>query len=501
MAADKLFNHSSLERYNDGVRAGLDDIITRLDQAGRFYDYLFLKRVCDYARRLCADQSLSDGLGAALHVGLLVADQNLDETCVAAGILQSALKEANDKEYSILEEFGDDTYRLVDGVSRLARLRYLKGTQEQAEVFRRLVLKTSSDEPRVLLIRIAERLHAISGAGSIWLSERRRLAFECLDVYAPLCEHLGIQRIRRDLQDLSFFRLYPLQFAELESMVQENLRVSNEFIQGIRERLEEQLKRKGIEAEISYRVKHYYSIYQKLRRQGIDISQLYDYLTFRIVTRELRDTYAVLGALHESWRPIPGRFKDYIAMPKPNLYQSLHTTLVDGDGHPFEVQIRTWAMDLVAEEGYVARSPRDLETGSFQQMLERQKELKDSRDAPLLARLEGLYGDKVFVFSPDGEIFSFPFGATPLDFAYRIHTELGNRYSGALINGSPVAPQAKLQDGDRVEILTDIHRLPSRDWLEVAVTSRAKRQIRRSLNDARRGQTHTTPSTGHEGAL
>ncbi|MDX1632454.1 MAG: RelA/SpoT family protein, partial [Thermoanaerobaculia bacterium] len=318
-----------------------------------------------------------------------------------------------------------------------------------------------------------------------------RIALETLEIYAPIAHRLGMSKVKGDLEDLAFYFLYPHQFAEVHEKLREKISVGKKATEEIRARLAESLEAADIDAEISSRVKRYYSIYQKLRRQGIDIAQLYDYLAFRIVTRTVRDTYAALGVVHQSWRPVPGRFKDYIAMPKPNLYQSLHTTVVGEEGQPFEVQIRTREMDLVAEEGIAAHwhykegareeAEADPDILWLRHLLEWQKEVKDARTFLNTLKID-LYPDEVYVFTPKGDVHSFPRGATPIDFAYKVHTEIGHHCSGARVNGKLVPLKTPLRNGDMVEILTDPNRQPSRDWLNIVATSRAKSKIRHWLN-------------------
>jgi GTP pyrophosphokinase len=319
---------------------------------------------------------------------------------------------------------------------------------------------------------------------------RKRIANETLNIYAPIALRLGMSKLQGELEDLAFYHRYPRQFTELEAKVREKMRGARSSLQRLATQLRRSLEEAGIEAEISYRVKRYYSIFRKLRRQGIDISQLYDYLAFRIITENLRDTYAALGVVHQNWRPIPGRFKDYIAMPKPNLYQSLHTTVIGEKGRPFEVQIRTREMDLIAEEGIAAHwqyKAGDAVDGNdpnilwLRQLLEWQKEVEDPREFMTALKID-LYPDEVYVFSPKGDVHAFPRGATPLDFAYRIHTELGHQCSGARVNGKLVPLKTALRNGDMVEILTASYRKPSRDWLNLVATSRAKSKIRHWLN-------------------
>ena len=270
---------------------------------------------------------------------------------------------------------------------------------------------------------------------------RRRISQETLEIYAPIAQRLGMAKVQGDLEDLAFFYLYPHQFGALQKALKERLKLGKSDTARIQKQLAGHLEGAEIEAEISSRVKRSYSIYRKVRRQGIDISQLYDYLAFRIVTRDVRDCYAALGVVHQSWRPVPGRFKDYIAMPKPNFYQSLHTTVIGEKGQPFEVQIRTVDMDVIAEEGIAAHwryksdgAEEDSQVPWLRQLLEWQQEVSDPRSFMTALKID-LYPDEVYVFTPKGEVLSFPRGATPLDFAYKVHTELGHHCIGARING------------------------------------------------------------------
>src|SRR5579864_5000907 len=362
--------------------------------------------------------------------------------------------------------------------------------EAQAETFRKMILASAKDI-RVILVKLADRLHNMQTLEHLPAESRRRISRETLEIYAPIAHRLGMARVKGDLEDLAFFYLYPHQFAELHSKIAEKLKLAEASIQRIRDRLAQTLEKAEIDAEISFRVKRYYSIYEKLRRQGIDISQLFDYLAFRIVTGALKDTYAALGVVHQGWRPIPGRFKDYIAMPKRNFYQSLHTTMVGDEGQPFEVQMRTREMDLIAEEGIAAHwrykegkaEPRQSDRNILwlRQLLEWQQDIQDPRTFMTALKVD-LYPDEVYVFTPRGEVLSFPRGATPLDFAYRVHTDLGHHCAGSRVNGKLVPLRTALVNGDQVEILTNANRNPSRDWLNFVTTSRAKSKIRHWLN-------------------
>jgi GTP diphosphokinase / guanosine-3',5'-bis(diphosphate) 3'-diphosphatase len=470
-----------------------EDILSALESHGRQADPGFLRSVYDFSARMHQDQMRRSGepfLTHPLNVAYLLADLKFDQTCVAVGLLHDVLEDTLTTREVLERNFGPEITELVDGVTKIGRHEYVRRDEAQAETFRKMILASAKDI-RVILVKLADRLHNLQTLEHMPPEARRRISRETLEIYAPIAHRLGMARVKGDLEDLAFFYLYPHQFAELHSKIAEKMKLGHGAMQRIRDRLAASLEAAGIDAEINYRVKRYYSIYEKLRRQGIDISQLYDYLAYRVVTGTLKDTYAALGVVHQAWRPIPGRFKDYIAMPKPNLYQSLHTTVVGEQGQPFEVQIRTLEMDLVAEEGIAAHwrykegkvepLASDPNILWLRQLLEWQKEVSDPRTFLSTLKMD-LYPDEVYVFTPKGDVFSFPRGATPLDFAYRVHTELGHRCAGARVNGKLVPLRSPLQNGDMVEVLTNPNRNPSRDWLTFVKTSRAQSKIRQWLN-------------------
>jgi GTP pyrophosphokinase len=474
------------------VRFG--DVLSCLSAHGRLLDTDLLRRVYDFSARMHKDQVRRSGEPYLIHplnVAFLLADLNFDQTCVAVGLLHDVLEDTLTTRDVLQAEFGGEITELVDGVTKIGRHEYVRRDEAQAETFRKMILASAKDI-RVILVKLADRLHNMQTLQHLSPESRRRISRETLEIYAPIAHRLGMARVKGDLEDLAFYHLWPHQFAELHTKITEKVTVGQEATERIRQRLTASLETAGIDAEISFRVKRYYSIYEKLRRQGIDISQLYDYLAFRIVTASPKDTYAALGVVHQGWRPIPGRFKDYIAMPKPNLYQSLHTTVVAEKGQPFEVQIRTREMDLVAEEGIAAhwrykegkvepRQPSDPNILWLRQLLEWQQEVQDPRTFLTTLKVD-LYPDEVYVFTPKGQVFSFPRGATPLDFAYRVHTDLGHHCAGARVNGKLVPLRTGLSNGDMVEILTNPARNPSRDWLNFVTTSRAKSKIRQWIN-------------------
>jgi GTP pyrophosphokinase len=473
--------------------ARIDDVIACLAAHGRPVDPDYLRAVYDYSARMHKDQVRRSGEPYMVHplnVAFLLADLNFDQTCVVVGLLHDVLEDTLTTRDVLEAEFGPEICGLVDGVTKIGRHEYVRRDEAQAETFRKMILASAKDI-RVIVVKLADRLHNMQTLEHMPAEARRRISRETLEIYAPIAHRLGMARVKGDLEDLAFYHLYPHQFAELHLKIAEKMKLGAAAMDRIRDRLVATLDAAGVDAEISFRVKRFYSIYEKLRRQGIDISQLYDFLAFRIVTASPKDTYAALGVVHQNWRPIPGRFKDYIAMPKPNLYQSLHTTVVGDQGQPFEVQIRTREMDVVAEEGIAAHwrykegrveaRTSDPNIVWLRQLLEWQKEVQDPRTFLSTLKVD-LYPDEVYAFTPKGEVFSFPRGATPLDFAYRVHTDLGHHCAGVRVNGKLVPLRTTLANGDMVEVLTNPTRNPSRDWLSLVTTSRAKSKIRQWLN-------------------
>lgn len=473
---------------------GIETVFERLDHNGRTYDRQVLTDIFEFSDEKHRNQKRKSGKPYVTHpvyVAYLLADLKFDATCVAVGLLHDVLEDTLTTKEVLRDKFGKDVADLVDGVTKISKTEYVRRDEAQAETFRKMILASAKDL-RVILVKLADRLHNMMTLEHMSAEAKRRISNETLEIYSPIALRLGMSRVQGDLEDLAFYFRYPLQFAELDAKVRDKMRSARGSLQRIARRLKEALDGASIDAEISYRVKRYYSIYRKLQRQGIDISQLYDFLAFRIITKDLKDTYAAFGVVHQNWRPIPGRFKDYIAMPKPNLYQSLHTTVVGEKGQPFEVQIRTAEMDTVAEEGIAAHwqykasgskqsSGNDRNILWLRQLLEWQKEVTDPREFLSALKID-LYPDEVYVFSPKGDVSSFPRGATPLDFAYHVHTDIGHQCTGARVNGKLVPLKTPLRNGDMVEILTSPQRRPSRDWLNIVKTSRARSKIRHWLN-------------------
>jgi GTP pyrophosphokinase len=351
------------------------------------------------------------------------------------------------------------------------------------------------DDIRVILVKLADRLHNMRTLGHLPPPKRQRIARETREIYAPIANRLGIGRMKAELEDLSFRYLEPEAHEALTTELSSRRKVSARFIEEIRERLGSVLAEQKIEADITGRIKTIWSIFKKMQVQKISVDQVYDYIAFRVVTGSVKDCYGALGIVHSAWRPVPGRIKDYIAMPKPNMYQSLHSSVMTDKGHPFEIQIRTREMHSVAEEGIAAHwqykegdhggDPEQDQVSWLRQILEWQQDLKDPRDFVQLVKVD-LFPEEVYTFTPQGKVMSFQRGATPIDFAYAIHTEVGHHCVGAKVNGKIVPLKYVLQNGDIIEILTHPGRNPSRDWLSLAYTSRARSKIRAWLNSNER---------------
>lgn len=470
-----------------------EDILDKVEHYKPDFDEELLQKAYIFSAREHRGQVRSSGEPYLIHplnVAYILADMRLDETSIAVGLLHDVIEDTLTTKETLQEMFGEQVAELVDGVTKISRYAYVSKEEQQAETFRKMLLAMVSDL-RVVLVKLADRLHNMRTLQ--YLAEEKRIAVakETMEIYAPIANRLGMGAIKAELEDLSLRYLHAREYEELHKAVEEKMAISGDVVDRIREMLAKKLKENEIEGEVYGRVKSMYSIWSKMRRQDIDIGQLYDYLAFRIITPSVKDCYAALGIIHQIWRPVPGRIKDYIAMPKPNFYQSLHTTVVAEKGQPFEVQIRTREMDLIAEqgiaahwkykEGRVGAHPDDKNFLWLRQLVEWQHEIKDPRVFLNSLKID-LYPDEVYTFTPKGDVFAFPRGATPLDFAYRIHTDVGNHCVGARVNGKLVPLRTQLKNGDILEILTGPTQTPSREWLNMVATSRAKHKIRHWLN-------------------
>jgi GTP pyrophosphokinase len=424
-----------------------------------------------------------------LEVAKILADLELDAITIAAGILHDIIEDTDTSSSTIEEEFGEEIAMLVNGVTKLSKISFKTREEQQAENFRKMFLAMAEDV-RVILIKLADRLNNMRTLQYIPPHKRVKIARETLEIYVPIANRLGISRVKWELEDLSLRYLEPMKYGEVVNRIAKNRLERESYVESIKEIIKKEIQKVKIKAEIQGRPKNIYSIYKKMEKGKKDFFQIYDLIAIRVICNSVRDCYAVLGLLHSIWKPMPGRFKDYIAMPKSNMYQSLHTTVVTPKGEPLEIQIRTWEMHKTAEYGIAAhwkyKEKIDLKKDKkleerlswLRQILEWQKDLKDPKEFMENLKI-GLFQDEVFTFTPKGDVKILPLGSTPIDFAYLIHTDVGHRCAGAKVNKKIVPLDYKMKSGDIVEILTSKSgRGPSRDWLKIVKTSGAKNRIK-----------------------
>ena len=444
--------------------------------------YVFSARVHQGQTRLSGEPYLNH----PLEVAHLIAQMQLDVTSVTAALLHDTIEDSLTKVEDIKEEFGDEVALVVDGLTKISKINFRSEEEQQAENFRKMILAMSKDL-RILLIKLIDRLHNMRTLEFHSRNSQQRIARETLEIYAPLANRLGIHWIQVELEELSLKYLDEQGYNTLKAKLDTIAKEKEDYLKDIMGQIQGKLVEMGLKAEVKGRIKHIYSVYNKLKRQGIPFEDVYDVLGIRIMLNTVAECYETLGIIHSIWKPIQSRIKDFIAMPKANMYQSLHTTVFGPGGERIEIQIRTGEMDYVANEGIAAHwrykdgskiSDQDGEKLSWlRQLLECQKELKDPREFLQSVKID-LYPEDVYVFTPKGDVKRFPVGATPLDFAYSVHTQLGNQCTGAKINGKIVPLRYKLNSGDVIEILRSSKQHPSKDWLRIVKTSRAMTKIR-----------------------
>ncbi|AMV72642.1 bifunctional (p)ppGpp synthetase/guanosine-3',5'-bis(diphosphate) 3'-pyrophosphohydrolase [Desulfuromonas carbonis] len=423
-----------------------------------------------------------------LEVAEILVQLKMDVPTIVTGLLHDTIEDTLTTPEELETLFGVEVASLVEGVTKIGKITFRTSEERQAENFRKMLLAMARDL-RVIMVKLADRLHNMRTLDFQPLERQRRIARETLDIFAPLANRLGISWLKSELEDLAFRYLEPEVYADLDAKVAKRKRERETYIEDVRKQISAKLVEHEIRGEISGRYKHLYSLYQKMQRQGIDFEQVYDLVAFRILLDNIRDCYAVLGIIHAAWKPVPGRFKDYIAMPKANMYQSLHTTVIGPFGERMEVQIRTFDMHSIAEEGIAAHwkykekgasvvvDSEDKRFSWLRQMLEWQKELKDSREFLDTVKID-LFPEEVYVFTPNGDVKELPRGATPVDFAYSVHTDVGHHCSGARVNGKLVPLKTELKNGDVVEVITSPHQNPGKDWLKFVKTPRARNKVR-----------------------
>ena len=426
-----------------------------------------------------------------LEVADLLADMRLDVVAIAAGLLHDIVEDTPNTIERVRELFGEQVAHVVEGVTKLSGLQFASSEERQAESFRKMLL-AMVDDIRVILVKLADRLHNMRTLHHLPEDRRVRIAQETRDIYAPIAHRLGMSKLKNELEELAFRYIEPAAYNALRQQVETRRRATEGLVDELRKRLGQKLEEAQIPVvELEGRIKRLWSIHQKLQRQHVALDQVYDFLALRVITRNVKDCYAVLGIIHQMWSPVPGRFKDFIAMSRPNGYQSLHTSVVSERGVPFEVQIRTEEMHRVAEEGIAAHwkykegrvgAERDEQYFHWlRQLVEWQQETRDPAEFMQNLRIE-LYAEEVYIFTPKGEVKSLPRGSTPVDFAYFIHTDVGHTCVGARVNGRIVPLRTKLANGDIVEILTQTAHKPSRDWLNFVHTSRARNKIKHAIH-------------------
>jgi len=461
-------------------------------------DAEIVERAYNYAIKAHEGQKRVSGEDYIIHpveVARILAELNMDNVTIAAGILHDVIEDTKCTYEDCKNLFGEEIAMLVDGVTKLGRLEYKTKEEQQAESLRKMFIAMAKDI-RVVLIKLADRLHNMRTLKYMPPEKQKEKAKETIEIYAPIAHRLGISKIKWEMEDLALRYLETKEYYDLVDKVAKKRKEREEEINHVIKILKEKFYEVGIEAHIEGRPKSFYSIYRKMYYQNKSFEQIFDLTAVRIIVDTVKDCYGVLGIVHTLWKPIPGRFKDYIAMPKPNMYQSLHTTLLGSDGQPFEVQIRTWEMHRTSEigiaahwkykEGKTSQSEFDEKLKWLRQMLEWQNEIKDTREFMETLKVD-LFTDEVYVFTPKGDVLDLPVESTPIDFAYKIHSQIGNRCIGAKINGRIVPLDYKLQNGDIVEIITSaVANGPSRDWLKIVRSSQAKNKIRQWFKKEKR---------------
>ena len=455
-------------------------------------DVELVKKAYEFSQKHHAGQTRASGepyLVHPLEVGIILADMRLDTTAIAAGLLHDSVEDTSVTIEQIQTEFGEQVAHIVEGVTKISRIDFASREEAQAENVRKMIL-AMVDDIRVVLIKLADRLHNMRTLKHLSPERQEKIARETLEIYAPIAHRLGMGRVRGELEDLAFPYVDPVGYQRVEEAVEARRKIGEQFLAGVQAIITGKLKENSIDAKVESRIKRFYSINQKLLRQHIDVEQIYDMYALRIITKSVVDCYSVLGIIHNLWRPVPGRIKDFIAMPRPNFYQSLHTTVIAENGNPFEVQIRTEEMHKMAEEGIAAHwkykdgpiSAKDEQRLAWlRQVVEWQRDVQDPGEFLSSLKID-LYPEEVYTFSPKGKIVILPRDATPLDFAYTIHTEVGHTCVGAKVNGRIVPLRYKLRSGDIVEILTQPGHTPSRDWLSIVKSPRSRQKIKHWLN-------------------
>jgi guanosine-3',5'-bis(diphosphate) 3'-pyrophosphohydrolase len=455
-------------------------------------DLELVRKAYEFSQKHHSGQQRASGepyLVHPLEVALVLAEMKMDAVAVAAGLLHDSVEDTTVTIVDIRKEFGEQVAHIVEGVTKISKIDFSTHEEQQAENLRKMML-AMVDDIRVVLIKLADRLHNMRTLEYLPSERRQKIARETLDIYGPIAHRLGMGKIRGELEDLGFRYLDPIGYEQVRDAVDSRRKKGEQFLASVEHVLRDKLKEAGITAKVESRIKRLYSIHKKLLKQHISVDQVYDLYAMRVITRSVQDCYGVLGIVHNLWRPVPGRIKDFIAMPRPNLYQSLHTSVITEEGTSFEIQIRTEEMHRMAEEGIAAHwkykdgpvSAQDEQRLAWlRQVVEWQRDVSDPNEFLSTLKID-LYPEEVYTFTPKGKVVVLPRESTPIDFAYTIHTEVGHTCVGAKVNGRMVPLRHKLHSGDIVEIITQPGHRPSRDWLAVVRSSRARNKIKHWLN-------------------
>lgn len=477
----------------------IQQLVNRVQGYQPAADAELIRKAYHYSEWAHRDQARKSGDPYFIHpasVAEIIAELRLDTASVCAGLLHDTLEDTIATKEELSREFGGEIAELVDGVTKLGKINFTSKEDRQAESFRKMVVAMAQDI-RVLLVKLCDRLDNMRTLQHMKPEAQERIARETMEIYAPLANRLGIQRIKSELEDLSFLYIDPDAYRDIVSRMAKSKKERERYIEGVCKTISARLAETGFAADVEGRAKHVYSVYRKISTQQCEFEQVYDIIAFRICVESVADCYAALGVIHSKWTPVPGRFKDYIALPKPNMYQSLHTAVIGPGRQRIEIQIRTHDMNRVAEHGVAAHwkykerisggvDPRDAEKFTWlRELADYQRHLKDPAEFLESVKID-LFPDEIYVFTPKGDVRMFPRGSTPIDFAYSIHTDVGNRCSGARANGQIVPLRYRMRNGDVIEVMTTPHQQPSKDWLDFTATTRARNRVRSYLRGEQR---------------